>query len=295
MKQKINQLLLIAISGIVLASCNDDDKESVKGISLNTSSMEMRKNTTDTLYATISPSSAENIKVTWVTDNSSVVWIGGGTNEKCVVRAVGPGTANITATTAESGYTATCKIEVYAEIEKMYLSAENIILEKGEQVQLSCRYIPMDAKFAQTVWSSSDTDIVSVDENGIVKALHGGKADVIATSSDGKFSKSCEVTVKVTLTGIVLDLNSLSLVEGETGKLNATLIPEDTTTPDYYWNSSNPSVVSVDENGYLKALKAGTAIITVTTRQKGFSASCQTTVKSAEDVDFKPYEDGQKW
>ncbi len=295
MKRKIEQLVFIAIWGILFVSCSDDDKDSVKGITLNTTSMEMRKNTTDTLYATISPNSAENKNVKWESDNSSVVWIGGETNEKCVIRATAPGRATITATTADGGFMATCTIEVYAEIEKMYLSAENLTLEKGDQTQLSCRYIPMDAKFAQTVWGSSDTEVVSVDENGIVKALHGGKADVIATSSDGKFSKSCEVTVKVTLTGIVLDLNNLSLVEGETGKLNATLIPEDTTTPDYYWNSSNPSVVSVDENGHLKALKAGTAIITVTTRQKGFSASCQITVKSAEDVDFKPYGDGQKW
>lgn len=295
MKRKIEQLVFIAIWGILFVSCSDDDKDSVKGITLNTTSMEMRKNTTDTLYATISPNSAENKNVKWESDKSSVVWIGGETNEKCVIRANAPGTATITATTADGGFMATCTIEVYAEIEKMYLSPENLTLEKGSQAQLSCKYIPMDAKFAQTVWSSSDSEIVSVDENGIVKALQGGKANVIATSSDGKHSKTCEVTVRVTLTGIVLNLNSLSLVEGETGKLTATLVPEDTTTPDYYWNTSDPSIVTVDDNGNLKALKAGTANISVTTRQKGFSASCQIKVEPAENVDFNPYGDGQKW
>ena len=65
MKRKIEQLVFIAIWGILFVSCSDDDKDSVKGITLNTTSMEMRKNTTDTLYATISPNSAENKNVKW--------------------------------------------------------------------------------------------------------------------------------------------------------------------------------------------------------------------------------------
>lgn len=257
--------------------------------------MEMRKNTTDTLYATITPNNAENKGVKWESDNSNVVWIGGGTDEKCVIRATGTGTAHVTATTRDGGLAAMCTIEVYSEIEKMYLTPESLALEKGEHAQLKCRFIPMDAKYAQAIWSSSDQNVVSVSDNGEVTAIHGGNASVTATSADGLFSKTCNIFVRVTLTGITLDKSSLLLTEGETAKLNATLIPEDTTSPEYYWSSSNPSVLTVSENGELKALKAGTATVSVTTRYKAYSASCTVVVESAENVDYKPYGDEQKW
>ena len=295
MKRITKQIVFFTIIGLSLISCGDVDKESVKGITLNCTSMEMKKNTTDTLYATIAPSGAENKSVKWESDNSKVMWIGGGTNEKCVVRAVAPGNAHITATTQDGGFVATCTIEVYADIEKMYLTPENLTLEKGERSQLKCSFIPMDAKYAQANWSSSNPNIVFVSDNGEVTANNGGNATVTATSADGLFSKACEIFVRVTLTGITLDKSSLSLVEGETAKLNATLVPEDTTSPEYYWDSSNPSVLTVNENGELKALKAGTAIVSVTTRYKSYSALCTVAVEPAENVDYKPYDDEQKW
>ncbi|MBW5448254.1 hypothetical protein GE107_19595 [Cohnella sp. CFH 77786] len=75
------------------------------------------------------------------------------------------------------------------------------------------------------------------------------------------------------VTGVTLDRTEMSLVEGETGKLTAAVLPADATIRDVVWSSSDPEVAEVDQDGTVKAVKAGTALITVTTIDGGFTAA----------------------
>lgn len=85
--------------------------------------------------------------------------------------------------------------------------------------------------------------------------------------------------------GVTLDKNTLTLNIGDTVKLNATVTPEDALDKTVVWESSNPDVVSVDADGNIKALKEGTATITVTTKDGEFTAKVEITV--AEKVEEK--------
>lgn len=88
---------------------------------------------------------------------------------------------------------------------------------------------------------------------------------------------------KVNISSITLSDASLSLVKGESSVLNASYLPDDATFPTLVWTSSDETIVKVDENGNVTALKEGTAKITVSsTDGGGISAVCNVNVKNNE-------------
>ena len=84
--------------------------------------------------------------------------------------------------------------------------------------------------------------------------------------------------------GVTLDQTSITLSPGGKAKLVATLKPDNSKSTDFTWTSSNPNVVEVDTEGNITAIKEGTALITVTTDEGGFTSTCAVTV-SRDKVD----------
>ena len=109
---------------------------------------------------------------------------------------------------------------------------------------------------------------------------------VTATNAYGSDSKEFTLTIDqqgtIHVTSVSLDKTSLELTEGGTGTLIATVEPNNATNKNVTWESSNTSVATVDANGEVTAVSAGTATITVTTADGGFTATCEVTVKPAE-------------
>lgn len=147
----------------------------------------------------------------------------------------------------------------------------------GGTAGLTATVTPANATDRNVTWTSSDRSVVSVDPDGIVKALKSGLATVSASCA-GK-SASCSVKVITLTESLTLDKTELSLRKGETASLNATVYPPDATDKDVSWTSSDPDVVSVDANGSLLALRQGEA--TVTASCAGKTASCRVTVRDS--------------
>lgn len=78
----------------------------------------------------------------------------------------------------------------------------------------------------------------------------------------------------VDVTGVTLEPTSQTMSINETFALKATVAPADATDKGISWSSSAPDIASVDTKGNVKALKAGTATITATTNDGGFTATC---------------------
>lgn len=117
----------------------------------------------------------------------------------------------------------------------------------------------------EIVWKSSDKSVAIVDDSGIVTAVGEGTATIIVQTADGR-EASCDVTVKklvIDVESISLDLSTVQITTGTSQKLNATVFPEDATTPTVIWESSDPSVASVDK-GLVKGNNPGTTVITAT-------------------------------
>lgn len=94
-----------------------------------------------------------------------------------------------------------------------------------------------------------------------------------------------EPSVVIDVTGVSIDTVSKTLAIGESFALKATVKPANADNKDVSWSSSDATIASVDKDGNVKALKAGTCKITATTDDGGFKATCEVTVTIATGID----------
>jgi len=183
-----------------------------------------------------------------------------------------------------SGYTATGTETVgkvsQIPVKSVTLDKSALELTAGAAAQLTAKLNPEDATDQTVTWSSSNGGVVTVDENGSLKALAAGTATITVKTTDGGYTASCAVTVKpAAVTDVLLDKAAVTMKVGESLVLNATVLPENVTDKTIQWNSSAPNVVKV-ENGKLTALAEGNATISAKCGEK--SAFCAVTVQKSD-------------
>ncbi len=169
--------------------------------------------------------------------------------------------------------------KVPVEVEKITLNVYDVTLYVGDGVRVSATVHPSDAEDKNIKWSSSNTLVATV-EGGNIKGVGIGEATVTAKTSNG-VSVTLNVTVAkppVNVENISLTPGKIEMFVGESGKIFATVYPEDADDKTVTFTSSDPNVLSVDKDGTVIGLKVGTAFITGTT-VSGKSASVTVTVK----------------
>lgn len=274
--QKIFRMVAaIAIGAFAVTACNKDDKTvNVIGVKLNQSSVTLQLNNgtnTAKLTATVEPDNADNKTISWKSSATDIATVNEG-----VVTAVSVGTATITATTQDGNHSASCEVIVEKGtiiVTGITLDQSDISLAVGESAQLTATVAPADATDGSVSWSSSDETVATVDETGKVTATGKGEAVITATTTDQGLSATCKVTVAIPATGITCDQENVTLLDGASIKLNFKVLPEDASNKDIKVVSSDPSVATVDNDGTVKGIKTGTAVITATTEDGGHSVS----------------------
>ena len=155
---------------------------------------------------------------------------------------------------------------------------------------------PLAATGNDTItWSSSDLpEWLTLDSNGTISgtptAAGASTFTVTATNDSGSDSKEYTLTINsapVLVTSVTLDQAELALYTGQSETLTATVTPNDATNPNVTWSSDRSDVATV-ENGKVTAKAAGTATITVTTEDGGFTDTCQVTVRESEPEPTPP-------
>ena len=253
---------------------------SVTGVSLNESEIVMEVGDGAKLWETVTPSTAANKKVTWSSDKPEVADVDDNGN----VEAKAVGEAVITVTTQDGGFTATCKVTVVGKVipvTSVSLDKTTLTLTEGGSATLTATVKPDDASNKQVTWESDKVAVATVDENGKVTAVKAGTAVITVTTKDGGKTAKCTVTVKaatVAVTGVSLDKSSINMEVGEKVVLNATVAPSTATNKEVTWSSDKTSIATVDANGMVEAKAAGSATITVTTKDGGKKATCSVTV-----------------
>ena len=155
-----------------------------------------KKGETAQLTAEVTPSYADNKRVTWQSSDEKVATV----DENGKVTAVGNGTATITATSVSGSYTATVSVivKIPVEIQKLTIEAEKETLTKiGESTELKVKIEPENADLQKLIWKSDNEKVAITDENGKVTAVGNGTAEIIVTTEDGKITASIMITVKV--------------------------------------------------------------------------------------------------
>ena len=256
----------------------------VTEVTLDRAELTLTEGETETLTATVKPDNADNRKVTWSSDKTDVATVDGAGR----VTAVKAGEAVITVTTEDGGKTATCKVTVKAKVVPVTgvsLDRTELTLTEGETETLTATVKPDNADNRKVTWSSDKTDVATVGGDGRVTAVKAGVAVITVTTEDGGKTATCKVTVKakaVPVTGVEVNPWAVTLSVRGTSKLSYTIRPADATNQNVKWESESPSVATVDSEGNVQGVAAGTAKICVTTEDGGFKSYCTVTVKKAE-------------
>ena len=219
-----------------------DNTVHVTGISIDHSSATIKEGETLTLVANITPANAENKSVTWSSSSEAVATV----DNTGKVTGVKAGSATITATAEDGGMKATCAITVAQWVTGISLNKTSLTLNEGEAETLVPTVSPSNSADKTIKWTSSDTSIATVDENGKVTAVSKGNATIKAEANDGsgKYA-TCEVLVKKKLGPLPTGAVDLGLsVYWSTCNLGASR-PED--YGDYYaWGEVEPYYSSQD-------------------------------------------------
>lgn len=190
-----NKVMIVASVLFLFASCTTEEAEvAVTGVNLDESSLLLFPEQTQKLTATVVPENAANKNVTWSSDDTAVAVV----SEDGSVTAVAVGDAVITVTTADGGYTATCNVTVMANrvnVESVSLDETALTVNRGETAQLTATVLPDNASVKDVTWTSSNPDIATVNEEGLVSAIALGNTTITVTTVDGGKTATCEVTV----------------------------------------------------------------------------------------------------
>jgi len=175
--------------------CKDIRKVRVTGVSLDETSKTIYVGDTFTLTATVKPSDATNKNVIWSSSNTTCATV----DENGVVSGIKVGSTYIYVQTLDGGYSAKCKVTVKAKpsvkVTGVSLDVTSKTIYVGDTFQLTETVRPSNATNKNVTWKSSNTKIVTVD-NGVVKGIAKGSATITVTTTDGKKTATCKVTVK---------------------------------------------------------------------------------------------------
>lgn len=167
----------------------------------------------------------------------------------------------------------------------MTLEKKSIEVEKGKTETINAIITPENATRKAITWTSSDTNVATV-TNGVVKGISAGTAIITATTKDGNFTDTCEVTVtQNAVTGIRISEKLIDLGMGYKKQITATVIPDDATDKSVEWTSENPEIAAVSDNGTITGKSYGRTVVTATTTDGGYTAKCVVRVKPIDVFD----------
>lgn len=178
--------------------------------------------------------------------------------------------------------------KVDIDITGLGILGPSTVNDVSNTAQFQVTYSPSNTTQRSITWSVvSGSDYASIDEKGLLTVKEGANGSTVkirATSKDNSSvyaEKSVTVTYKiasVSVTGVSLSKSVLSLAVGESETLVATVAPERATDRSVTWESSNKNVATVNQNGTVRAVAVGSAVIGVRTNDGGFTARCNLTV-----------------
>ncbi|MDE5786039.1 MAG: Ig-like domain-containing protein, partial [Duncaniella sp.] len=236
----------------------------VTSISLNYTEKAISIGEEFTLLPTLTPSNASDQSLTWTTSDSSVASV----NSQGKVKGLSQGECIITASSnSNPNIKSSCKISVVnIPISHLEITPQQIDLKKGETFLLSIKVWPENASNKNVNWISLNSDVASVNNNGLVTALEIGNTNIIAVAADGSGTSAiCAVNVDFTTSANEIeDLNPMFYIDGRNL---------------HFQNCNNCNISIYDlkgteilklrdlkENSYNKSLENGIYIVTINSK-----------------------------
>ena len=223
------------------------------------------------------PVNTTDKKLVYISSDESVIRV----DENGVVTPVGaPGEAFVKVQCGKVSND--IKIDVIRGTESVSLSRKDMLfyIDRPITAKLEAIVAPADATNKKVTWTSENTAVASVDENGTVTPVGTGTTQVVAKTDDGGFTAKCTVYVQIydiPVRGAFIT-NAVEAIRVDSDyKLTSYLYPQNARNKTVAWYSSNPEVVTVDGEGNLHAVSEGMSVITlraVNGAEDTFTISC---------------------
>lgn len=218
------------------------------------------------------------VKATFASDNRGVA----GVNDSGMITALAAGDATITATAGDM--TASTKVSVRADLATVTINPDQLTLSVGARSKLTAKVNGNST--ANVSWSSSDTAVATVSASGVVIGRKAGTATVTATSYGGG-KATCEVSVKSAPSTVSIEPASITARMDEGGKQLSWSFGNSAEYSEVTFKSSDTSVATVDEKGYVTFKGIGVAKVSLTTAN-GLVATIEVTVTTRKPVSTTP-------
>lgn len=293
----MKRLLLIAFAGLTLFAACDKDEEASSieivddGKVLNDSTINMKVWDKTLIGVRRISDDSESLLYTWESSDPNIVSIkpfGPITDNCCHINAVGGGEA-IIKVTANNGLTASYHVVVNViELEAIGLKKTDFEMHLNETVKIETGAVPANASFfPKLVYTTSDENVATVDQNGNVNSVGLGECVIKVTSQDGKAS-SPDCTIKVVATNVEkIELNvgkdidmsnkELTLLVGESYTFDVKITPEDATDKTIKWVSTDSNIATIVD-GKLTGVSVGECKILIFTSNDSVTETWKITV-----------------
>lgn len=250
-KSDVNNIYVLNSKGKNISSLNLNVSEYANIVATN--------NLTD-------PDALSNYKITWSSSNKTIATISNGK-----IKALAPGKTKITALVSqdESKAKVTFTVNVLSTVKSVKLSYTKLSMYVGEKETISAIVTPYTAYNTKVKWSSSDSKIAKVDQNGKIQAVSSGQVTITATTVDGGFVSTCRVTVRSTVTNITVPKVSVTMHIGDEYELTPIITPYDAANHSTFFTNTDKNTISVkkdkNDNYTITALQQGSSKLTITT------------------------------
>lgn len=251
-------LLIVACAVLVAVIFNGNNGSSIKSLDItNSGEITLRVGHSQQIKVKTEPADTE-YALSYVSGDTSVATV----SLDGKVTAVKNGKTEITVSSGELSDTITVNVKKDI-IESLDVSLAALSLDGGEEQKVEAKLTPADAKDVKLSWKSADTDVATVDKNGVVKGVNTGETTVTLTDSVTGLSKDISVTVN----GLELpesmkfDKDSVTIEVGDVYNSVLKFTPEDITYTGAIYYTSDSSVASVTNEGVITAKSAGNCTI----------------------------------
>ena len=249
----------------------------VEDIVLSETSETLSINSKSKINVSIKPSNASNKKVSFLSNDSSIVSVDSEGN--ITAKKLGTAYISISIENKTKSYKVTVVNNVTVSLKSISISS-SIEINEGETKKINVTYTPSNATNKKISWKSSNTGIVIVDDSGNIKGIAPGTATLTATSNDGNHIATSKITVleiDKSVKSISLNKTELKLKVGETETLTVSFTPTTAENKEVTWSSNNDDIIQI-KDGIVKALKPGTAEVKVVSKEGKKEAICKITV-----------------
>lgn len=254
----------------------------VKNIMITTNYIVLPVGSAKQLVVAFTPANASNKTITWSSSNPNVATVDSSGN----VKAISAGSTIIKATAADGGYTDTATIEVTTnknqiDEKTIAFSESSYTVGVNGTISLTPIITPSNATFKSVHFTSSDSSIATVDDNGVVKGIKEGTVKITAETYHNHLKATTTVIVKyIPVSSVKLNVSSeVTLQKGATIALVATVLPSNASDKTVTYKSDNPSIATIDNNGIVTGKGVGRTTITITSNGGGTPATTIINVK----------------